>query len=131
MVSHSKFHMSSFFNCIALMFVLCFFQVPLYLSYHVLNFLEHLWSNHESVSRVTPTNHSCTLFAIQYLERAQLSRSLVPIVICKFHQVWVVFPLVRFCSYIHAEHIFYDMVFPFGLSICLWMITCAEIQIII
>ena len=129
MVSHLKFQVSSFLICIALLSVLCFFQVLLYLSYHVLHFLENLWSNHESVSRVIPTNWSCTLSAIQYFERAQLSQSLVPIVICKFYQVYILLRFVWFCSYINAEHILYDLVSPLGLSIHLWMITYTEIQI--
>ena len=65
----------------ALLSILCFFQVLLYLSYHVLHFLEHFWSNHESINRVIPTNWSRTLSIVQYFERAQLIWSLVPIFI--------------------------------------------------
>ena len=107
--------------CIALLFILGCFQVLHDLCNLFLHFLEKLWTKHNHVHWIIPSHRCPTSSSIQSFVWTHSQWFLFSIVIWKFHQVWIILPLGWFFHYIHAKHVFKNLIYSLSVCSSVWL----------
>jgi hypothetical protein len=100
-VSHLEFSWSSLSVGVTFLSVLSDLQILFYLNHLLFHFFQHVGSNSNFVYGITPTDWSVARSTIEDFERTRLQGFLVAIVVGKFHQWKVIFPLLGLMHYMH------------------------------
>jgi hypothetical protein len=102
MISRFELSWSSLLVSINFLSILSDLQVLFYLSHLLFHFFQHVESKRNLVYGITLVDWSVTWSTIEGFEGTHLQGCLVAVVVGKFYQWQVVFPLPRLMHYMHS-----------------------------
>jgi hypothetical protein len=114
---------------INLLSILCFFDPLSYCLHLIFHFLYFLWSHQDPIVKMIQTQRHPTRSPINKLERHHLNGALVTVVICEFYTWKELFPMLLLVHHVHEKHVFQDLVFSFGLLVCLRVIHSTKVKL--